>query len=453
MVIARLLTPAQIGVYSVTMVLLYFVSSLRDMGAGQYLVQERELTPARIRAAWTVQLCMGVAFGSIVTLASHPVALFYKEPIMFDMMLILAINFILSPFGSLTYAHLMREMKFGKLAVMRFTSNVIGTVVTLTAAWNGQGAMSLAYGSLAATAGNALCSMAFRPAHFPWLPGATHEVGRVLRFGSKISATAILNTAANGSPELALGKLQNMTEVGFFSRANGLASMFHRLVLDAVNSVAVSLFAKDARSGIAPKAGFLRALAYVTVLGWYLMGLLAIFAPAVLAALYGSQWGEATTLSRLLLFGMSAGLVATLCPVVLTSLGLASQILKITLMACGIYITFMIVGAIAGTHWIGGTYIAANIITALLWLRVTAPHLKATSKDILRPLTASLKVTFYALIPAAGIYYASGIYRDSLYVFIAGTFFSFFGFVAAIRLTAHPINTEMDKLILAVRRN
>lgn len=40
MVIARLLTPADIGVFSVTMVLLAFVSTVRDMGAGGYLVQE-----------------------------------------------------------------------------------------------------------------------------------------------------------------------------------------------------------------------------------------------------------------------------------------------------------------------------------------------------------------------------------------------------------------------------
>ena len=39
MVIARLLTPADIGVFSVTMVLLTFVASVRDMGAGGYLVQ------------------------------------------------------------------------------------------------------------------------------------------------------------------------------------------------------------------------------------------------------------------------------------------------------------------------------------------------------------------------------------------------------------------------------
>ena len=41
MVIARLLTPAEIGIFSVTVVLLSYLASIRDFGAGGYLVQEK----------------------------------------------------------------------------------------------------------------------------------------------------------------------------------------------------------------------------------------------------------------------------------------------------------------------------------------------------------------------------------------------------------------------------
>ena len=76
MIIARLLTPADIGVFSVTMVLLAFVTTVRDMGAGCYLVQEKELTIDRIRAVWAVQLGLGVLLGLVVLIASIPVAMF-----------------------------------------------------------------------------------------------------------------------------------------------------------------------------------------------------------------------------------------------------------------------------------------------------------------------------------------------------------------------------------------
>lgn len=120
MVIARLLTPAEIGVFSVTMVLLMFASTVRDMGAGQYLVQEKELTVDRIRAVWAVQLGLGLGLACLVLLISHPVAVFYKEPRMRDIMWVVALNYAINPFGSLTHAWLMREMRFESSALIRF---------------------------------------------------------------------------------------------------------------------------------------------------------------------------------------------------------------------------------------------------------------------------------------------------------------------------------------------
>ena len=66
MVIARLLTPAEIGVYSLTMVLLGFIATFRDLGAGQYLVQKKDLTTDHVRSTWAVQLGLGLLFATII---------------------------------------------------------------------------------------------------------------------------------------------------------------------------------------------------------------------------------------------------------------------------------------------------------------------------------------------------------------------------------------------------
>jgi O-antigen/teichoic acid export membrane protein len=148
MVIARLLTPAEIGIFSVTMVLLMLVSTVRDMGAGQYLVQEKELTTERIRAVWAVQLGLGLGLACLVLLASYPVSVFYKEPRMRDIMLVVALNYAVNPFGSLTYAWLMREMRFESVALMRFSGGLTGALVSIWLAWRDYGPISLAFGSL-----------------------------------------------------------------------------------------------------------------------------------------------------------------------------------------------------------------------------------------------------------------------------------------------------------------
>jgi len=96
MVIARLLSPNEIGVYSLTMVLVGFIATFRDLGAGQYLVQKKNLTTDDVRATWAVQLGLGIIFASIIGVASIPVSHFYAEPRMTTIMLVLAVNVFVS---------------------------------------------------------------------------------------------------------------------------------------------------------------------------------------------------------------------------------------------------------------------------------------------------------------------------------------------------------------------
>ncbi|MBK7549792.1 MAG: oligosaccharide flippase family protein [Rhodoferax sp.] len=246
MIIARLLAPAEIGVFSVTMVLLMFVATVRDMGAGQYLIQEKELTTERVRAVWAVQLGLGLALACLVLLVSYPVAIFYNEPRMRDIMLVVALNYAVNPFGSLTYAWLMREMRFEALALIRFSAGLSGALVSTWLAWKNYGPISLAFGSLASTLVNALMAIYFRPKSFPWLPGVG-EIRRVLTFGSQLTVSTVIDTLIDGAPELLIGKLQSLTGAGLYSRSNGLVQMFNRLFVDAVAAVCLPWFAGKTR--------------------------------------------------------------------------------------------------------------------------------------------------------------------------------------------------------------
>ena len=70
------------------------------------------VTPARIRAVWTLQLGIGVVLAVLAGVASTPVSSFYGEPRMREIMWLLGLSYLVNPFGSLTYAWLMRTLRF-----------------------------------------------------------------------------------------------------------------------------------------------------------------------------------------------------------------------------------------------------------------------------------------------------------------------------------------------------
>lgn len=447
MVIARLLTPADIGVFSVTMVLLMFVNTVRDMGAGQYLVQEKELTTERIRAVWAVQLGLGLGLACVVLLASYPVSVFYNEPRMRDIMLVVALNYAINPFGSLTNAWLAREMRFQNLAVMRFSAVLGGALVTIWLAWKNYGPISLAFGSLTSTVLNAVVAVYFRPKSFPWLPGLK-EIKRVLSFGSKLTGSTFISVMTSSAPELLLGKLQNLAAAGLYSRAAGLVVMFYRLFVDAVVAVCLPWFARQSREQGSFVTPFLKATSYVTAFGWSFCVAVICLAHPIVRVMYGDQWDQSVDLARLLAIAISFGVPAALCQTALLSAGAVNSIAKATIFSALQSVAFVAVGASQGLTAMGFAMIMSTAVHAYIWLRVTTKQIGLPLLDLLRAFRQSAWVAVMAGIGPAFALFRYGPYPEGVVVPLAvGGFGGLFGFVAGIMIVRHPLRDE----IMAIR--
>lgn len=443
MVIARLLTPAEIGVFSVTMVLLMFVNTVRDMGAGQYLVQEKELTTERIRAVWAVQLGLGLGLACVVLLASYPVAVFYNEPRMRNIMLVVALNYAINPFGSLTNAWLAREMLFQNLAVMRFSAVLTGAVVGAWLAWNGYGPISLAFGSLASTMVNALVAIYFRPKFFPWLPGIG-EIKRVLTFGSKLTGSSFISVMSSSSPELLLGKLQNLTATGLYSRAVGLVVMFNRLFVDAVVAVCMPWFARQSREQGSFVDPFLKATSYVTAFGWSFCLAIICLAHPIVRVMYGSQWDQSVDLARLLAVAIAIGVPAALCQTALLSSGAVTAIARATVFTGIQNVTLVALGASQGLKELCFAMMMSAAINAYIWLRAATKQIGLPFPALLRTFRPSAAVALMAAIGPVLALWLYGPYPENVVMPLAlGGFGGLVGFLAGIMAVRHPLREEI----------
>ncbi len=453
MLIARLLTPAEIGVYSVTAVLLSFVSTVGGMGVGQYLVQEKELTTDRIRAVWAVQLGLGIAMACVVLLACYPVSLFYNEPRMFPIMLVVSLNYAINPFGSLTYAWLVREMRFDSIAIMRFGSVFGGGLVATWLAWQQYGPISLAYGSLTTTVVNSLIAIYFRPKFFPWLPGLA-EVRRVFSFGSKLTASAIFRDFGSSAPELLLGKLQDMTATGMYSRANGLVQMFHRLIMEAVSAVCLPWFAKQSREHGSFVEPFLKATAYISALGWSFCFAVIFLAQPIIRALYGAQWDQSVDLTRLLACAMFFSVPTALCGTALLSAGAINVIGRVSVVSTVQVVMFVALGASQGLLALGIIMIPSILIAAALWLRATSRQIGMPLRDFYRALIPSAWVASLSAIGPALSLWIYGPYPAQILMPLAvGGTIGVLGFIAGVMLFKHPLKGEFERIWSRVGRS
>lgn len=451
MFIARLLTPNEIGVYSLTMVLVGFIATFRDLGAGQYLVQKKDLTTEHIRATWAVQLGLGILFASIIAGASIPVARFYEEPRMTTIMLVLAFNFAITPFQALPYAWLTRGMKFDILATIRVTGALAQAACAITLAWNGVGPISLAWANLAATiAGIALAAMIVGGS-LPWIPRFV-GVRQVVSFGGRITAVAFFNTIRNASPELFLGKLQGMTETGLFSRGHGLVTMFERLIMDAVNAVAFPLFAKQLREDQDVTSLFLRAAALITALGWSFLACLGILAFPVIRLLYGMQWDEAVDPTRWLAAAMILAVPVYVCLAPMLATGAVSQVLRVAALSTCVSVACSGIGAYFGLLTLSQLLVPAAAISSVLWLYAAKDHVKFSWTKIFQTLGKSAVIAMAAagvpLIVSIVMGWRSSDILVTLLIAVPG---AAAGFCVAACMTRHAIWDEITRAVALLR--
>jgi O-antigen/teichoic acid export membrane protein len=443
MIVARLLTPGEVGVFSVTMVLLAFLGTVRDLGAGEYLVQEKELTTARVRAVWAVQLGLGLALALVILIAAVPVSAFYGEPKMRDIMFVIALNYAINPFGSLTYAYLIREMRFDSIALIRFSGTLLGTLATVVLAWQGHGAISLALGMFVTTLVSALTSIYFRPKSFPWMPG-TSEIRRVLSFGGKLTSTSLLNALGSNTPELLLGKLQGMAAVGFYSRASGLVAMFSRLITDPVTSVAMSGFAKQRREQGQFTEAFLTANSHITALGWSFCLALMLLAQPLTRVLYGAQWDDSVPLTRILAIGYLFAAPVALGAAALTAAGQAGRMLKTTSISITSTVVLAAASVTFGVTMLAWAMTATAIISATVWMRMIRPVVGFSWLQLYQALWRSALVALASAVGPLAVVAVSGLEPEhSLSAVTLGGVGAGIGFVASVMLTGHPLRNEL----------
>jgi len=299
MVMSRLLTPAETGVFAVAAVFSAFASTFRDFGVAEYLIQEKELNAEKIRAALSVNLAISWCMALLLFACAPWVADFYRDAGIADVMRVQALNFLLIPFGAVTMANFRRQLDFRPIFIAGILSNVTSFCTAIACALSGLSYMSLAWSSLAGVAAMVGAALWFRPPDFPRWPGFK-GVARVVHFGKFASGIYLFGQLGKGAPEMIIGRAQDLVGVAMFSRGYGLVELFNRSVLNAVVPVCLPYFAKGNRDQGSVVGGYLQSISYLTAIGWPFFAFVGVGAYAAIRIFYGYQWIAAAPLSQIL---------------------------------------------------------------------------------------------------------------------------------------------------------
>jgi len=349
LLIARLLSPHEIGIFSIGSVIVSFSHIVRDFGVANYVVQERELSPDRIRSAQAIVWITSVLIAAALLLGAGVAGELYSEPGVTLTMRVLAVNFLLLPLGSITMALMVREMQFARMFAINMTSCVVQNGTAILLAWLGAGFISLAWGTVAAGVVSAVGLLFCRQVNQPWLPGLK-EWRRVFSAGTKLSGSSFFYELGQGGPELVCGKMLGFETVAYFSRGVGAASMLLRALVDGVVPVANSYFAKKSREDEGIKSHYLTAISYLGAFALPAFACLAVMAEPLILFLYGEQWLEAARPMQIVSLGLAGIAIANIAGAVLVGSGRIGVNLKMHAMFQPLKVVMVFFASFAGLN-------------------------------------------------------------------------------------------------------
>lgn len=445
-IVSRLLTPKEIGVFSVAVGLTALVQVLRIFGVSDFLVQEKVLNEGMIRTSFTVNLIIAWLLAVALFATSWWVGDFYGDPGVGEVMRVLSATFILTPFGTTAMAQLKRNMAFGVLYKIGTGEVAVRSGMTIGLAFAGFSYMSMAWASLAATAA--------------WILGCTiwgHEYRargmslsewrRVVPFGVNRALSDIASQLGQQSANIVVGKMLGLTAAGFYSRGYSVVNIFREKVVSAITAVAYPAFAAEHRdTGTAPDL-FLRSLIYLTGISWPFFAFSALMAFPMTRILFGDQWDAAVPLMQWLCVAAIVGTLIYQCNEFLVAVGQVKAVTTIEIQYQFVRVGLAIAAALYSVEAVAASQIWVYVIATVLYYRKMHGYPALSIGKCAKALLPSAAATVTAsIVPAAVLLWPNLLSQHRLPAFAVAVAGCGAGWLLGLMVVKHPLLDELRRV-------
>lgn len=450
-ILARLLTPYEMGVYAIAMALVGILAILQATGLQSFVVREPDISDDTLATAFTVNAAIGLTLSAAILGLSLAGGALLREPGVRQVLTILAALPLLGIIEFLPAARMEREGRFPVIATVGMARHMTATIVTVMLAFAGYSYLSLAYG-VCAGAVVSLIAFSIFGRRFVRFRLRLAEWRRVLNHGFHMLAISGVNALGARLSELALGQFAGLAALGLYSRAATLNNLLWENIHMVVGRVLLVDFAERKRQGQSLRDTYLRAVEMLTALLWPAFAGLAVLAGPFIQIVYGEKWvAAAAPLSMLAIAAMVLVAITQTWEVFVASRETGRQA-RLEFVRTGFGLVLFIGAATVSLT----AAAAARIGEALFSLILYRPHLDRMTdthtNDFIGIYARSAAVTLAAAGPAAVLMVLNGWSPATPPLHVAAAVA--LGVVAwgsVLIILRHPLRGEAMRLLAKVR--
>jgi len=306
LVMARLLTPTEFGLFGIVAVVQALMMIVLDDGIGEAILQKRELEPGHIDSAFWFNLG-GAAAAMLAGIAvARPVAGWFQQPQLEPLIIVMSLSLIPGALGGIHQALLRRSFAYDALAMRSILGISLGGAVGILFAWRGAGVWSLVAQSLA----EKIIGTTILWWRSPWRPRlhwSRRHIRELLPYALKIIFSRALHFGYKQADRFIVGLFLGPTVLGAYTLAFRIFDTGVALLMQAGNNVAFSAFVHLSADAARLRAAYYQITETISLAAFPAFIGLSSIAPDVVELVFGAKWRLAGSLLQIIaLMGIPA---------------------------------------------------------------------------------------------------------------------------------------------------
>lgn len=298
-VLARLLLPEQFGLIGMLAVFMAVAQSLLDSGFGAALIQKRDVAHVDTCSIFYFNIVVGFVAAGLLCLAAPWIAAFYHQPILTPLTRAMSAIIVINSFGLVQNTLLTKELNFRAMTKISLIGSVLSGIAGIASAAAGLGVWSLVVQQLSNTFLYTLLLWLISP----WRPArvfSRKSLWGMFGFGSRVMASALLDSLFSHIYSLTIGKLFSARDLGYFTRAQKMHELPTLTLSWTVGRVTFPVFSSIQDDPARVKRGLRKVLTSLALLNFPItVGILVTARPLVLVLLT-DKWAPCIPYLRLL---------------------------------------------------------------------------------------------------------------------------------------------------------
>jgi O-antigen/teichoic acid export membrane protein len=390
LILTRLLFPEAFGLMAIVQAVLFGIIMLSDVGIEQSVIRHRDgETPAFLNTAWTLKIIRGVLMWLITCILAAPLASFYGEPLLAQMLPVVGLTAVISGFASTKLSLADRKLSIGRKTMIEVGSVAIGLIITVIGAWLVPSVWSLVVGSLAGAVVRTIASHVALDGIANRLALDKASLSELVTFGRWILISSALTFLLGEGTRLLVAKMLDVRMLAFLSLAmaiNQIPVQFFKQIGGKILYSAYSEVHRDRPErlyDVLLKSRLAQIVPY-----WSICVVLALFGAELMELLYDERYQDSGWMLQYLAIGSMLQCLTISYGGVLWATG---QVRASTFMLA-VHLILQLIAMVVGQYYWGA-----------------------------RGLVAGLALTSWALYPAYAIVYAQlGLWQPKIDIPVIG---------------------------------